>query len=70
MTRIDLFFLEKFSNIVAFETVLRAGKLDETVLRDAKKMGISDEYIGQVWGMSEGDVYRLRKKLGIYPCIK
>lgn len=69
-TRIDLFFLEKFSNIVAFETVLRAGKMDETVLRDAKKMGISDEYIGQVWGMSEGDVYRLRKKLGIYPVYK
>lgn len=69
-TRIDLFFLEKFSNIVAFETVLRAGKMDETVLRDAKKMGISDEYIGQVWGMSEGDVYRLRKKLGILPVYK
>lgn len=69
-TKIDLFFLEKFKNIVEFEKILAASKGDIEVLRNAKVMGFSDKYIGQVWGMNEGEMYHLRKKNGIMPVYK
>ena len=69
-TKIDLLFLEKFKNIVDFEKVLAAGPKDPAVLRDAKRMGISDKYIAERWGMTEASVYRLRKKQNVFPVYK
>lgn len=69
-TKIDLFFLEKFKNIVEFEKILAASKGDIEVLRNAKVMGFSDKYIGQVWGMNEGEMYNLRKENDIMPVYK
>ncbi len=69
-TKIDMLFLEKIRNIVEYEAVLRARPMDEATLRQAKRLGFSDKYIGQVWGMGEGDVFRLREKAGIMPVYK
>lgn len=69
-TKIDMFFLEKFKNIVEFESVLLASPMDLDVLRDAKKLGISDKYIAQVWGGSESEIFKLRKSNGLFPVYK
>jgi carbamoyl-phosphate synthase large subunit len=69
-TKIDMFFLDKLKNIVEFESVLKENKGDVQTLRDAKKMGVSDKYIGIVWGMTEGEVFFLRKENGILPVYK
>ena len=69
-TKIDMWFLEKFKNIVDFEAVLRANPRDEQTLRDAKKMGVSDKYIGQLWGMTEAEVFNLRKSIKLFPVYK
>ena len=69
-TKIDLFFLEKFKNIVEFERVVAAHPMDETTLREAKRMGFGDKYIGQLWGLTEHEMYRLRERLGIFPVYK
>ena len=69
-TKIDMFFLEKFKNIVEFEHVVRAHPMDPETLRDAKRMGFSDKFIGQLWGLSQHDVYRLREKNNIFPVYK
>ena len=69
-TKIDMWFLEKFKNIVDFEAVLRANPRDEQTLRDAKKMGVSDKYIGQLWGMTEAEVFKLRKSIKLFPVYK
>ena len=69
-TKIDFFFVDKMRNIVAFEKVIAENKGCTCVLRDAKKMGISDKYIGGVWGMSEKEVFELRKANGIMPVYK
>lgn len=37
------------------------------LIKDAKKMGVSDKYIGMLWGMSESDVFKLRKENNIFP---
>ena len=69
-TMIDMFFLEKIRNIIEFEPLLKQGKGDMEVLVAAKRMGVSDRYIGQCWGMKEGDVFRLREKHALMPVYK
>ena len=69
-TKIDMFFLEKFKNIVEFEREVKAYPMDVETLRDAKRMGFSDKFIGQLWGISQQDVYRLREKNGLFPVYK
>ncbi len=69
-TKIDLFFLEKFKNIVEFERVVAAHPMDADTLREAKRMGFGDKYIGQLWGLTEHEMYRLRERLGIFPVYK
>ncbi|MCD7793798.1 MAG: carbamoyl-phosphate synthase large subunit, partial [Alistipes sp.] len=69
-TKIDMFFLEKFKNIVEFERVVKASPMNIEVLREAKRMGFSDKFIGQLWGVSQHDMYLLREKNGIFPVYK
>ena len=69
-TKIDMFFLDKIKNIVDFEKTLRENPLDIATLRDAKRIGFSDKYIGMVWGKSEAEIYLMRKEAGIYPVYK
>ncbi|MFI3288994.1 MAG: carbamoyl-phosphate synthase large subunit [Rikenellaceae bacterium] len=69
-SKIDMFFLEKFRNIVEFELVVENNVGDLETLRDAKKMGFSDKYIGLLWGKSEAEMYHMRKSEGIYPVFK
>ena len=69
-TKIDMLFIEKIKNIVEFESVIKQNKGSIEVLKDAKKMGVSDQYIGMCWGMSEGDVFKLRKENKIFPVYK
>ena len=69
-SKIDLFFLNKFKNIIDYETTLKDNVQDVEVLRHAKKIGFADETIGKLWGMSESDVYDFRKVNGIIPVYK
>lgn len=69
-TKIDMFFIEKIKNIVEFESVIKANKNDIDVLFEAKKMGVSDKYIGMCWDMNEADVFKLRKENKIFPVYK
>lgn len=69
-TKIDMFFLDKIKNIVDLESLVKDNPRDIPVLREAKTIGFSDKYIGQLWGMSEAEVYLLRKEHGIRPVYK
>ncbi len=69
-TKIDMFFLEKFKNIVEFEREVAAHPGDPETLRDAKTMGFSDKYIGQLWGKSQREMFLLRREHGILPVYK
>ncbi|MDD3335461.1 MAG: carbamoyl-phosphate synthase large subunit [Eubacteriales bacterium] len=69
-TKIDMFFLEKIKKIVDFEPVLKAGKQDKSVLYQAKRMGVSDKYIAQCWGMTQQEVFRLRQQEKLTPVYK
>ena len=69
-TKIDMFFLKKMDNIVNFERVVKANKSDKAVLLEAKRIGFGDKFIGQLWGMTESEVFELRQELGIKPVYK
>lgn len=69
-TKIDMFFLEKFKNIVEFESRLKNEIHNIETLKDAKRMGVSDKFIAQMWNCSEHDIYRLRETNNIYPVYK
>jgi len=69
-TKIDWLFLEKIYNIVRMERRVKAAPGDVEVLREAKRMGFGDKFIGQLWGRSEADITRLRFSEGILPVYK
>ena len=69
-TKIDMLFLEKMKNIVELEKVVAANVGCVDTLKEAKRMGFSDKYIGQLWGMTEAEVYLLRKKENVFPVYK
>ena len=67
ITKITIFFLEKFKNIVDFEKIVKANPMDLKVLKEAKKIGFSDKYIAKLWKKTESDIYLFRKENKIYP---
>ncbi len=69
-TKIDMFFLKKIDNIVNYERVVKANKGDRDVLLEAKRIGFGDKFIGQLWGMTESEVFELRQELDIKPVYK
>ena len=69
-TKIDMFFIEKLKNIVEAERALKENIGSVEALRDAKKIGISDKYIGMCWGKTEAEIFFMRKENGIFPVYK
>ncbi len=70
ITKITAYFLECIKKIIDAEKDIRAHKGDVKVLADAKKMGFSDKFIAYLWGVSEIEVFNLRKKEDIFPIYK
>ena len=48
----------------------RGEDLSASVLREAKQAGFSDQQIGELTGLTDGTVRRLRQASKIRPCIK
>ena len=70
-TKIDVLFLEKIYNIVRLERELQsAPELTPELLLKAKRMGFGDKFLGQLRGMSEIEMIRLREGMGIRPVYK
>ena len=69
-TKVDMLFLEKFKNIIRMERKVAAAKGDKAVLLEAKRLGFGDKFIGQLWGMTEREVFDLRESFDIKPVYK
>ena len=73
LTQIDPFFLQNIKEIVDFENELKLLKKDSPdldLLRRAKELGFSDRRIGELTGLKEHEVRRMREKAGILPVWK
>ena len=69
-TKIDYFFVDAIRNIVDYEQTVKENPADAAVLRQAKRMGFSDAFIGRLWNMDELDVLKLRQQHDIWPVYK
>ncbi|MGY3713983.1 carbamoyl-phosphate synthase large subunit [Sutcliffiella cohnii] len=69
-SKIDYFFLQKFSNILEMEQRIKNNPGNEELLIEAKQMGISDVTIAKFWNISERNVYETRKQLQLQPVYK
>jgi carbamoyl-phosphate synthase large subunit len=70
VTMITELFLECLKKIIEKENELKQRPNDLTVLKEAKKMGFSDQFIAKLWNCDEIAVYNLRKQNGIIPIFK
>jgi len=69
-TGVDPWFLERLSNIVAMERRLLQEPLQPDLLRAAKRIGFSDEMVGQLADRLPEQVRELRHEWGIRPVYK
>jgi len=74
LSGIDPFFLYKIGNIIEMEKRLCAADADDagflTLMREAKRLGFSDEQIGVCLKKDEMAIREIRKKAGITPVVK
>ncbi|MSP22806.1 MAG: carbamoyl-phosphate synthase large subunit [Dehalococcoidia bacterium] len=69
-TGIDPWFLERIGRIVAMERRLLSEELTPTLLREAKRMGVSDPIIAELADSLPARVRSLREEWGIEPVYK
>jgi carbamoyl-phosphate synthase large subunit len=69
-TKIDLWFLDKLQNIVNMEKRLLAQPLTPELMREAKRLGFSDEQIGTLADRLPEQVRQLRQSWNIRPVYK
>ena len=72
ITKMDIFFLDRFNTIVKMERQLAEGDglPEPALLRKAKKMGFSDLSIAQLCGVTPEDVKKMRQAEGITAVYK
>ncbi len=70
LTMIDPWFLHQIRTLVEAEEELR--RLPQTTenLREAKRLGFSDRYLGGLWNLPEEEIRRRRYEAGIVPVYK
>jgi len=73
LTQIDPFFIQNIKEIVDFEKKLKSSRkdsLDHNLLRRAKELGFSDKRIGELIGLREDEVRKIREKEKVFPVWK
>lgn len=71
ITKVDIWFLDKLSNLVMMEkTLAEAEELNQDLLLEAKRMEFPDKVIGQLTGKTEQEIKELRYEMGIQAAYK
>ncbi|MGN8645078.1 carbamoyl-phosphate synthase large subunit [Gracilibacillus sp. HCP3S3_G5_1] len=70
LTKIDRFFLDKLKKIIDFEQKLSDIPQNLDLLKEAKKLGLSDTHIARIWNVEADEIYQLRKSENILPVYK
>ncbi|WP_027340692.1 carbamoyl-phosphate synthase large subunit [Halonatronum saccharophilum] len=71
LTGVDLFFLNKLTNIINIKNKIEDhGHLNLSLVEEAKKIGISDDYLAKISGTGVDRVRTMRKVLNLKPSYK
>jgi carbamoyl-phosphate synthase large subunit len=69
-SKIDSFFLHKIERLIAFEEELAEKKFDFETAQSAKRKGLSDKVIANLWNVEEQAVYQWRLENNLIPVFK
>ncbi len=69
ITKIDMWFLNRIKNITDMEKKLLSGVCDEDTLREAKRIGFTDDVIAADLGIAQSAVFNMRKMWNIIPAF-
>ncbi len=70
ITGIDIWFIHKLGVLVEMEEALKKGPLTAELLKGAKEMEFPDTVIARLTGISQRDIKKMRKELGIVAAYK
>jgi carbamoyl-phosphate synthase large subunit len=70
LSKVDPWFIRGLQRIVTMELRLAEEELTPALIRDAKKLGFSDSYMGRIIGKTMMQVRQLRLAQGIRPVYK
>lgn len=70
ITKIDIWFISKIDNIVKLEARLKEEKLNEELLREAKRMEFPDDFIASLTAKNKDEIKKLRHEWGIRAAYK
>ena len=70
LTKIDPWFLHQILSLVEAEEELKSLPPTTENLREAKRLGFSDRYLGGLWNLSEEEIRSRRYAAGIVPVYK
>ncbi len=72
LTRIDRWFIDRIAEIVEVESRVEAAgpRCDARLLAEAKRFGLSDRRIAELWGVDEDAVRVIRQRDGIRPVVR
>jgi carbamoyl-phosphate synthase large subunit len=69
-TRINRWFLIRLERMIGIEEKISRTELDKDVLLEAKQFGFSDLHIAKLKDITESEIRKLRKSLGVTPTYK
>ena len=69
ITKIDMWFLNRLKNITDMEKKLQSGVCDEDTLREAKRIGFTDDVIAADLGIAQSAVFNMRRMWNIIPAF-
>lgn len=69
-TKIDKWFIAQMARIATHEQKLKGSKLNQELLREAKRLGFSDKTIAAFQKTDEESIRNLRKKWRVLPVVK
>ncbi len=70
ITKIDIWFIDKISNLVKVERRLQSEPMTRELMTEAKRLEFPDSVIGRLSGKSEEEIKALRDSYGIHAAFK
>ena len=70
ITKIDEWFIDKLKILVDMEARLQSESMNETLLREAKRVEFPDNVIARLTGYSEDEIHAMREQWNIHAAFK
>ena len=70
ITKVDVWFLDRFQEMIDLEKRIASEELTRELLLDAKTLGFPDDFIGSLCGKTKAEIKAIRNEVGIRAAFK